>query len=70
MPISFRYGTQKGRFVYLIFIFAFVALGSMVQKQLPAIPENMVSVLPVLAVLAALALNVLSVPVSFHIKHR
>ena len=70
MPFSLRYGTQKGRFIYFLFIGTFVALGSMVQKRLLTLPENMISVLPVMAVLAALALNVISILISLHIKHR
>ena len=68
MPVSFRYGTQKGRFVYFLFIGAFSGLDFLVQDRLPFISENMIFLLSAMAVPAALVLNVLSVLISLHLK--
>lgn len=69
-PISFKYGVQKGRFVFFIFMGVSVALGSMIRDQIPSIPEKMISLLPAITVLSVLVINVFSILVSFRIKHR
>ncbi len=68
IPISFKYGVQKGRIVLIVFIGISVAAGSILKDVIPEIPTNMISMLPSMTILAALVLNVVSVLISLRIK--
>ncbi len=69
-PITFKFGTQKGRIVFIVFIGISAAVGSVMMDLMPSIPEKMISLLPAITVLSVLVLNVFSILVSFRIKHR
>lgn len=68
IPISFKYGVQKGRIVLIVFIGISAAAGSILKDVIPEIPTNMISMLPAMTILAALVLNVVSVLISLRIK--
>ena len=70
IPISIRYGVQKARFVFPIFIGLSVSVSMILKDVIPEISVNMISILPVMMLLAVLVLNVFSILVSFRIKHR
>ncbi len=67
-PIMFKFGSQKGRFVFIAFMGLAVAVGTIFRDVMPEISVSLVNLIPVLAFVAALILNVVSVFVSLRIK--
>ncbi len=67
IPISFKYGVQKGRIVFIVFMGISAAAGSILKDVIPEIPTNMIAMLPTMTILAALVLNVISVAISLRI---
>ncbi len=67
-PIMFKFGSQKGRFVFIAFMGLAVAVGTIFRDVMPEISVSLVNLIPVLAFVAALILNVVSVFISLCIK--
>lgn len=68
-PILFKFGSQKGRFVFIAFLGLTAAVGTLIKDIFPEIPSNLSNLIPTLALVTALILNVASVSISLHIKH-
>lgn len=68
LPILFRYGTQKGRIVYILFIGFAVAGGTIIQNISPEMHLSVISPLPWLLVMVLL--NVGSIFLSLRMKDR
>lgn len=66
--ILFRFGAQKGRFIFIAFIGISVAAGTIIKDITPEIPVNIVNLLPVLTIITVLIHNIISVFISLHIK--
>lgn len=67
-PIQFKFGVQKGRFVFIVFM-GLAAAGSSIVKDLQIdIPMNLAGVLPVVLFLAVILINVVSIHISLHLK--
>ena len=69
IPIAFKYGTQKGRIVFIIFIGVISAAGTIFIDIIPTIPENIISVFPTIGIIIGLLLNVISIFLSLHINN-
>lgn len=67
-PILFKFGTQKGRFVFIAFMGLTAAGGSILKDLYAAILPNLTKQLPMLLLVLAVILNVVSVQISLHIK--
>lgn len=67
-PISFKYGVQKGRIVFIVCVGISATASSIFKDVISEIPTNMISTLPVMAILAVLLLNVVSVVISLCVK--
>lgn len=67
-PIMFRFGVQKGRIIYIIFITLSAVAGSLLKEILPGISLNTLHLLPFTAILTALILNLISIFISFRIN--
>lgn len=67
-PIMFRFGTQKGRLVFIAFMAFAGAGGAIIKEQYLKISLVLASHLPMVLFLVALILNVVSVIISLRIK--
>lgn len=75
-PIMFKFGTQKVRFIYLLFIAVTTALGIVFKDNITNIPTNIINIIPadiiniipILSIVFVIVLNVISVIISFKIK--
>ncbi len=68
VPVLFKYGTQKGRFIFILFVGISVAVGVIVKNIFPEISTTLINSVPLLALAVALILNVVSVFISMRIK--
>ncbi len=68
-PILFKFGTQKGRFVFIFFMGFAAAAGSILRDSHAGIPLPLAQMLPILFLVLAVVLNVVSVAIALHIKH-
>lgn len=68
-PIMFKFGTQKGRFVFIVFMGLIAAGGSIINNLYTEIPPNLAESFPMLLFVLAVMINVASVRISLQIKH-
>ncbi len=68
-PIMFKFGTQKGRFVFIAFMGLIAACGSIINNLYTEIPLNLAESVPMLLFVLAVMINVASVRISLQIKH-
>ncbi len=69
-PILFRFGTQKGRFVFIVFLGLVAASGTAIKEFQAEIPRNLIENLPVFLLVIAIIMNLVSVNISLRIKHK
>lgn len=67
-PIMFRFGSQKGRFVFIGFMGLVGAAGGIVRNAVPEVSLHLADLIPLLAFAAVLILNAVSVFISLHLK--
>lgn len=69
IPITLKYGTQKGRIVFILFVALSASAGAVLKELFPTVPSGMPHLIPMGAVVLALVLNVISILISLHLKH-
>ena len=67
-PILFKFGTQKGRFVFIVFVAIASALGTLSQGFLIEIQTVLSNYLPLILLAAAVIANAVSIFICLHIK--
>ena len=67
-PILFKFGTQKGRFVFIVFVAIASALGTLGQGFLIEIQTVLSNYLPLILLAAAVIANAVSIFICLHIK--
>lgn len=68
IPIMFRFGTQKGRIVFIIFVGLMAAVSSIIRTLYSELSLNPSAHMPMLLFFAAIILNIVSIIISLHIK--
>ncbi|MEG2144879.1 MAG: ABC-2 transporter permease, partial [Oscillospiraceae bacterium] len=70
MPIMFKFGTEKGRFVFIISIALISASGALLQGADNTVILKVLSISPLLLLTVAILLNVISILISVRIKSK
>jgi len=68
IPIALKFGSQKGRFIFIILIGLIGVLGSLANNLPISLPNNYQNMIPPLILTSVLIINIISIEFSLHIK--
>lgn len=69
-PLLFRYGTQKGRYLFILYIALSTGLGTFIKNAVPDISMYISHITQAVVIITAIILNIVSVFVSLRFKQK
>ncbi len=69
-PLLFRYGTQKGRYLLILYIGLSTGLGTFIKGAAPDISIYISFITPTVVIIAAIILNIVSIFISLRFKKK
>lgn len=67
-PIILKFGSQKGRIIFVVFMILAASLGSVINESIAQIPQIVIEVLPTILFMFVILLNIISFSISLKIK--